>query len=89
VFDNEMLAQVVAFDLQDRRGELPDTILRRSFEHSFPARVRYGFGVLRSAAKYRLHRWGMRRFRIFEPEAGAFDRIRVRPGSHGTLARPG
>jgi hypothetical protein len=29
--------------------------------------VVYGFGVLATALRYRLHRWGLRRDRLFDP----------------------
>ena len=36
--------------------------------------VKYGLGVLGVCAKYRLHRWGLRRFPIFEPEGRRLSR---------------
>src|SRR5258706_2510907 len=68
VFDNEMLAQIVAFGFEI--GEVSG--LQRYFVEasaiSFPRAVKYGLGVLGVCAKYRLDRWGIRRDRIFDPE---------------------
>lgn len=68
VFDNEMLAQVVAFDFKIGEVSCPTRYFGEASSISFPRAVRYGLGVLLVCAKYRLHRWGLRRFRIFEPE---------------------
>ncbi len=68
VFDNEMLAQIVAFDFKIGEVSCPTRYFGEASSISFPRAVRYGLGVLLVCAKYRLHRWGLRRFRIFEPE---------------------
>jgi len=68
VFDNEMLAQIVAFDFMIGEVSCPTRYFGEASSISFPRAVRYGLGVLLVCAKYRLHRWGLRRFRIFEPE---------------------
>jgi glycosyltransferase involved in cell wall biosynthesis len=68
VFDNEMLAQIVAFDFMIGEVSCPTRYFGEASSISFPRAVRYGLGVLLVCAKYRLHRWGIRRFRIFEPD---------------------
>jgi glycosyltransferase involved in cell wall biosynthesis len=68
VFDNEMLAQIVAFDFKIGEVSCPTLYFGEASSISFPRAVRYGLGVLRVCAQYRLHRWGLRRSRIFEPD---------------------
>jgi glycosyltransferase involved in cell wall biosynthesis len=68
VFDNEMLAQVVAFGFEIGEVSCPTRYFGEASSISFPRAVRYGLGVLGVCVKYRLHRWRLRRFRIFEPE---------------------
>ena len=76
VFDNEMLAQIVAFGYQIGEVSCPTRYFGEASSISFPRAVRYGFGVLGVCAKYRLHRWGLRRFPIFD-EGGR----KLSPGS--------
>ena len=68
VFDNEMLAQIVAFGYRIGEVSCPTRYFVEASSISFPRAVRYGLGVLAVCLKYRLHRWGVRRFPIFEPE---------------------
>ncbi|HYQ88735.1 MAG TPA: glycosyltransferase family 2 protein [Candidatus Binatia bacterium] len=67
VFDNEMLAQIVAFDFKIGEVSCPTLYFGEASSISFLRAVRYGLGVLRVCAEYRLHRWGLRRSRLFEP----------------------
>ncbi len=59
VFDNQILAQVAAVGA--RIGELscPTRYAEDSSSISFARSVRYGFGVLATAAQYRLHQTGL------------------------------
>lgn len=68
VFDNEMLAQIVAFGFEIGEVSCPTSYFGEASSISFPRAVKYGLGVLGVCAKYRLHRWGIRRDRIFDPE---------------------
>ena len=68
VFDNEMLAQIVAFGFEIGEVSCPTLYFGEASSISFPRAVQYGLGVLRVCAQYRLHRWGIRRSRIFEPD---------------------
>jgi hypothetical protein len=66
VFDNEMIAQAVFFGY--RIGELSCPTRYAAGESSsinFPRSVRYGLGVLSTSFKFRLHRLGLVRTRIF------------------------
>lgn len=66
VFDNEMIAQIVFFGY--RIGELSCPTRYAAGESSsinFPRSVRYGLGVLATSFKFRFHRLGLMRARIF------------------------
>jgi glycosyltransferase involved in cell wall biosynthesis len=67
VFDNEMLAQIVAFGFEIGEVSCPTRYFGEASSISFPRAVTYGMGVLGVCVRYRLHRWGLRRYRIFEP----------------------
>ena len=75
VFDNEMLAQIVAFGFKIGEVSCPTRYFGEASSISFPRAVRYGLGVLGVCIKYRLHRWGLRRFPIFEPEGRKLSRV--------------
>jgi glycosyltransferase involved in cell wall biosynthesis len=65
VFDNQMLAQAVAFRF--RLGEIscPTKYFPEASSINFRRSVKYGFGVLGTAIAYRIHRWRLRRSRLF------------------------
>ena len=69
VFDNEMLAQVVAFDFSIGEVSCPTRYFGEASSISFPRAVRYGLGVLGVCVKYRLHKMGIRKYRLFERDA--------------------
>jgi glycosyltransferase involved in cell wall biosynthesis len=73
VFDNQMLAQAVAFDFRIGEISCPTKYFPEASSINFRRSVIYGLGVLRTAIQYRLHRWGMRRCRLFEPKARRLD----------------
>src|SRR5687767_10568322 len=68
VFDNQILAQTVW--LGHRIGEIscPTSYTAEASSINFRRSVRYGFGCLMTAARFRLARWGVVRSRLF-PEA--------------------
>jgi glycosyltransferase involved in cell wall biosynthesis len=68
VFDNEMLAQIVAFGFEIGEVSCPTRYFGEASSISFPRAVKYGMGVLGVCVQYRLHRWGLRRYRIFDPD---------------------
>ncbi len=67
VFDNQMLAQAALFGF--RIGELscPTRYFEEASSINFRRSVVYGLGVLRTSVQYRLHRSGLRRDRLFDP----------------------
>ena len=66
VFDNEMLAQVIAFGYRIGEVSCPTRYFEDASSISFSRAVRYGFGVLNVCLKFRLHRWGVRRWPLFD-----------------------
>ncbi len=67
VFDNEMLAQIVAFGFEIGEVSCPTRYFGEASSISFPRAVHYGLGVLGVCLKYRLDRWGVRRDALFQP----------------------
>ena len=67
VFDNEILIQTVAFGFRIGEISCPTRYFPEASSINFRRSVVYGFGVLATALKYRLQRWGLRRDRLFDP----------------------
>lgn len=68
VFDNEMLAQAVAWDFRIGEVSCPTRYFPEASSINFVRSMRYGFGVLRVALSYRLQRWRLARPRIFRKD---------------------
>ena len=68
VFDNQMLAQAVAFGFSIGEISCPTKYFPEASSIDFRRSVSYGFGVLGTALRYRLHRWGILRCGLFEQE---------------------
>jgi len=68
VFDNEMLVQAVAFGFRIGEISCPTKYFAEASSINFRRSVRYGLGVLWTAAKYLIQRTGLARFRLFSPE---------------------
>ncbi len=67
VFDNQMLAQAAAFGFRIGEISCPAKYFPEASSINFRRSVVYGMGVLATAVSYRLHRWGLRRSPLFEP----------------------
>lgn len=67
VFDNEMLAQAVAFGFNMGEISCPTRYFPEASSINFRRSVTYGFGVLRTALEYRLHVMGLAKNRRFDP----------------------
>jgi glycosyltransferase involved in cell wall biosynthesis len=76
VFDNQMLAQAVAFGYRIGEISCPTKYFPEASSINFRRSVVYGFGVLGTAIAYRLHRWGLRRSPLLEPTGR---RLRTEP----------
>jgi len=68
VFDNEMLAQIVAFGYSIGEVSCPTRYFGEASSISFTRSVHYGLGVLGVCVKFRLHMWGLRRSPLFDRE---------------------
>ena len=67
VFDNQMLAQAIAFGFRIGEVSCPTRYFAEASSINFRRSVVYGLGVLQTSGRYRLHRWGFRRDRLFDP----------------------
>jgi glycosyltransferase involved in cell wall biosynthesis len=77
VFDNQVLAQSVAFGFSIGEISCPTRYFPEASSISFGRSVGYGFGVLATAVRYRLHRWGLRRDRLFAREGRRLESAEV------------
>ena len=68
VFDNQMLAQCAAFDFAIGEISCPTRYFAEASSIDFRRSVRYGFGVLGTAVRFRLDRWGLVRDPLFHAE---------------------
>jgi glycosyltransferase involved in cell wall biosynthesis len=66
VFDNEMLAQAFYFGFNTGELSCPTRYEPESSSISLKRSIKYGFGVLRTTAQYRLQKWGFARYAIFD-----------------------
>ena len=69
VFDNEMLVQAWAFEFRIGEISCPTRYFPEASSINFLRSVIYGFGVLATAIRYRMHKWRLRRDRLFDPHA--------------------
>ena len=59
VFDNQMLAQIIWLDVAIGEVTCPAKYMPEASSINFERSVRYGFGCLATAARFRLARWGL------------------------------
>ena len=71
VFDNEMLAQAVHFNYRLGEVSCPTRYFAAASSINFRRSVVYGFGVLWTSLRFRMHRWGLCRFAIFEASSAS------------------
>lgn len=65
VFDNEMLAQAAFFGYRIGEISCPTRYFAEASSINFSRSVKYGFGVLSTSIKFRLHRWKLVKSKIF------------------------
>jgi glycosyltransferase involved in cell wall biosynthesis len=68
VFDNEMLAQSFYFGFGVGELSCPTRYEPESSSISLKRSIKYGFGVLRTTLQFRLEKWGLAKYRIFDRE---------------------
>jgi glycosyltransferase involved in cell wall biosynthesis len=65
VFDNEMISQAIFFDFRVGEISCPTRYFAEASSINFSRSTKYGFGVLATAVKFRLHKMKLAKFRIF------------------------
>jgi len=66
VFDNQVLAQAVAFGFRIGEISCPTSYFPEASSINFRRSVVYGLGVIETAVRFRLHAWGLSRDPLFE-----------------------
>jgi glycosyltransferase involved in cell wall biosynthesis len=66
VFDNQMIAQAVAFGFRIGEISCPTKYFKEASSINFRRSVKYGMGVLITTASFVAHRMGIRRIPLFE-----------------------
>lgn len=66
VFDNQMLAQILMRNYEIAEVTCPTRYDKSSSSISFLKSLRYGLGVIKTSFQYRLHKWKLISFRIFQ-----------------------
>lgn len=66
VFDNEMLGQIAFAGYEMGEVTCPTKYFDDASSINFRRSVKYGMGVLRVSVSYRLQRWGLAKFSIFD-----------------------
>ena len=74
IFDNEMLAQAVFFNFNLGEISCPTRYFPEASSINFRRSVVYGLGVLWTSVRFRLHQWGLARFRIFQPSGAELEK---------------
>lgn len=76
VFDNEMLAQIIYFGYRIGEVSCPTRYFEEASSINFRKSVLYGLGVLRTAFKFRLQRFGLINSRLFSMKERCIESIR-------------
>jgi glycosyltransferase involved in cell wall biosynthesis len=69
VFDNQMIAQATYFGFRVGEISCPTKYFPEASSINFSRSVTYGLGVLKTAAQFRLKKWGLSNPAIFEDSA--------------------
>jgi hypothetical protein len=65
LFDNEMLAQALFFNFSVGEISCPTRYFPEASSINFQRSVVYGLGVLWTSVRFRLQKWGLAKFSIF------------------------
>ncbi|MCX5873484.1 MAG: glycosyltransferase family 2 protein [Deltaproteobacteria bacterium] len=81
LFDNQMLAQAIYFDFKVGEISCPTRYFEEASSINFRRSVVYGLGVLWTAVRFKLQKWGVSSFRIFEmsspkPDVGYYSEVK-------------
>lgn len=66
VFDNELLGQISFADYSIGEITCPTKYFKEASSINFKRSVKYGFGVVRVSLSYRIQKWKLFKFRLFE-----------------------
>jgi hypothetical protein len=66
VFDNQMTAQLFMAGFEVAEITCPTRYFKEASSINFSRSVTYGLGVLAVSLNFRLHKWGLRRHRIYK-----------------------
>jgi glycosyltransferase involved in cell wall biosynthesis len=66
VFDNEMLGQITMAGFEIGEVTCPTKYFEEASSINFKRSMKYGLGVLAVSVSYRLHKWGIGKFKIYE-----------------------
>lgn len=88
VFDNQIIAQAIVAGARIGEISCPTRYAADSSSINLRRSVRYGLGVLRTCADYRLQRHGLGRPGYLDFDAGKLTALRSVPEAAGTLAGP-
>lgn len=69
VFDNQMIAQIFMAGFEIAEITCPTKYFDEASSINFRRSMKYGFGVLGTALKYRFHKWGLCKSRLFTASA--------------------
>jgi glycosyltransferase involved in cell wall biosynthesis len=87
VFDNEMIAQVMYQGFRIGEISCPTKYFEEASSINFRRSVTYGFGVLWTAMRYRLQKWGLARFDFLSSPV-ATSGVRGAPGEYYSEINP-
>jgi glycosyltransferase involved in cell wall biosynthesis len=79
VFDNQIIVQAIVAGARIGEVSCPTRYAADSSSIDLRRSIRYGLGVLRTCADYRLHRHGLRRTGYLDFEAGKMTTLRAMP----------
>jgi glycosyltransferase involved in cell wall biosynthesis len=83
VFDNEMLVQAIFFGHRIGEMSCPTKYFPEASSINFRRSVKYGLGVLWTSVRFRLQKWGVKTFRIFDARSqGLGDYYHDSPAEH-------
>ena len=71
VFDNQMLSQIIFAGYRIGEVSCPTRYFAEASSINFGRSVKYGFGVLATCSQFRLQKWGVAKFPIFELKAAS------------------
>jgi glycosyltransferase involved in cell wall biosynthesis len=82
VFDNQMLAQCAFFGFRIGEVSCPTKYFAEASSINFRRSVKYGLGVIGTSLQFALEKWGITKFRIFDPQGR-----KLQPGAADYYAR--